>query len=249
MNFNENNPARTSTQFKNTEWEDPEKATEYLNQAVFIIQERPVLLSVLRTFYTQMFGMNQTRHVLDLGCGDGILGETLKRLDGRIQLSAWDGSRVMLKAAKARLHSWPDVKYRQIHFSELLECNLKPSFDFVVSSFAIHHASHDEKRALFAQIHQILKPGGFFVNLDTVRSDHALYDRFYDEIWRTWLRKQQEKWNLDPSILQLPEKAKAKPENKYEPLGVQLCFMEEVGFQDVECYYRQGLFAMYGGKK
>jgi tRNA (cmo5U34)-methyltransferase len=250
MSVDRNDPVRRITPFKESEWQDSEKAESYLNQADVLIQERPMLLSLLRIFYVQMIKPRATARVLDLGCGDGILGETLKELEPEIKLTAWDGSEVMLNAAKKRLSSWSNVEFRQIDFNELIKStDLKSTYDLVVSAFAIHHASHHEKRGLFAQIHQLLKSGGFFINIDTALANNASYDRFYDEIWRVWLRKQQEILNLDLSILELPEKAKVKPENKYEPISVQLCFLEEVGFQDVECFYKQGLFTMFGCRK
>jgi len=236
--------------FKHTEWADALLAKAYCDQADHLIQDRPRLLALLQLFYKIFLGQRTRIKVLDLGCGDGILGSTLKNFDPYIDLSAWDGSEDMLMAAKARLSAWPDVKYQQITFQEIIhKTDLESGYDFIVSSFAIHHLRHKEKRALFAQIQQLLNTGGFFLNLDTVQPDHPVYETFYNEVWRDWLHQRQEQFLLDEDILTTPERAKAKPENQYEPLSVQIRFLEEVGFNDVECFYRAGMFAMYGGRK
>ena len=47
----------------------------------------------------------------------------------------------------------------------------------------------------------------------------------------------------------LPQVAKAKPENKPSGLFEQLELLKKIGFRDVDCFYKYGVFAMFGGTK
>jgi tRNA (cmo5U34)-methyltransferase len=42
-------------------------------------------------------------------------------------------------------------------------------FDVVLSGFAIHHLPDGRKRSLFGEIHDLLRAGGVFVNLEVVQ--------------------------------------------------------------------------------
>ncbi len=238
------------TQFEQSEWHDAEKAGAYRERADILVQDRPKLFKLLRLFFNHYYHGKKSVRVLDLGCGDGVLGQHLKSCDPQICLSAWDASEDMLNAAIQRLRKWPDVTTRQITFQELIEVRESGSvFDLVVSSMAIHHLSHVEKRGLFAQIHHLLAEDGFFVNIDVAKADLPFYDSFYDEIWRSWCLAESARYQTDEDFSDVPDRVRQKPENRIEPLSVQLQMLESVGFRDVECFYKSGQFVIFGGRK
>ena len=41
-------------------------------------------------------------------------------------------------------------------------------YDAIVSALAIHHVGHPAKRELFVRMHELLRPGGAFVNAEHV---------------------------------------------------------------------------------
>jgi tRNA (cmo5U34)-methyltransferase len=183
-----------------------------------------------------------------LGCGDGVLTEELLGKDETINATLVDGSLTMLQKAKKRLTAYPNINFIQASFQELLTGNIPLGhFDFCFSSFAIHHLEMKEKKNLFRYIYEHLNTDGYFVNIDVVL---APSEKWYFSIWRGWMQLMQDQLNLkdehpediirrykDPSSM-----------NKPDTLEDQLEVLRESGFRDVDCYYKNGIFTVFGGR-
>ena len=89
--------------------------------------------------------------VLDLGCGEGMLA-LLKRKD--VYLAGVDFSPELVGLARRNGY---DVACTG-HVTELPFATA--SFDYVVSLDVLGHIPFDEKDALLAEVHRVLKPGG-----------------------------------------------------------------------------------------
>jgi putative AdoMet-dependent methyltransferase len=94
--------------------------------------------------------------VVDLGTGTGNLAG---RLPPRRRLVCVDISARMLELAGAKLG--PEPEYVQADLLELFERD--DAYDVVVSTYAIHHLTDDEKTALIAAVATRLNPAGRFV--------------------------------------------------------------------------------------
>jgi tRNA (cmo5U34)-methyltransferase len=157
------------------------------------------------------------RRILDLGTGDGRLLALLKIERPEAISVALDFSPTMLQAARARFAEDPTIK--------VVEHNLDQSlpelgrFDAIVSSFAIHHCTNERKRSLYAEILDVLEPGGVFCNLEHVASpDPAMHERFLAVIGYT------------------PESE--DPSNQLLDVETQLVWLRELGYQHVDCYWK-----------
>ena len=110
------------------------------------------------------------------------------------------------------------------------EAELPPMgrFDAVVSSFAIHHLVHEQKRALYRQIFEIFAPGGMFCNLEHVASaTPRVHTQFLEAIgWP----------DEDPS-------------NKLLEMETQMRWLREIGFNDVDCHWKWRELALFAGAK
>jgi tRNA (cmo5U34)-methyltransferase len=168
------------------------------------------------------------KRILDLGTGDGKLIKLLKTklltLDEAIAL---DISPTMLNLARDYFKNDHLVKIREHDLSDPLSKNLG-YFDVIVSGFAIHHLTNERKLALYTEVFNMLNPGGMFCNYDHVASSTTeLHKQF---LARTVYKKEDQS-------------------NKLLNVETQLGWLRQIGFIDVDCYWKWLEFALMIGVK
>jgi tRNA (cmo5U34)-methyltransferase len=157
------------------------------------------------------------QRILDLGTGNGRLLSLLKIDRPQAKSIALDFSDTMLEAAKNQFANDDTVQVIAHNLDETLP--LLGSFDAVVSSFAIHHLTHERKRSLYAEIFAVLEPGGIFCNLEHVASPNA---------------KVHEQFRVAIGISEHPD----DQSNILLDVETQLQWFREIGFNDVDCYWK-----------
>ncbi|WP_342561368.1 MerR family transcriptional regulator [Paenibacillus sp. FSL R7-0345] len=90
---------------------------------------------------------------LDIGTGTGNLAGRL--IDAGAEMTGVDQSNEMLKECQRK---FPSIETKLGNFLAL-PC-LDGKFDFVVSSFALHHLTDDQKRMAIQEMRRVLKPHG-----------------------------------------------------------------------------------------
>ncbi len=167
--------------------------------------------------------------VLDLGSGDGRLLALVRQAHPGAEAVALDFSDAMLERLRARFGGDNRVQVLSHNLDQPLPEALG-RFDAVVSSFAIHHLTHERKRAVYAEVFRLLLPGGIFCNLDHVASaTRPLHERFLACLD---VRPEDE----DPS-------------NKLLDLQTQLAWLRAIGFADVDCHWKWRELALMAGRK
>ena len=204
------------------EWSEPEHASWYLSIADRFPHREEGEAVVLEQI------PHGVRRVLDLGTGDGrLLALILSARPGASGV-ALDGSAPMLRAAAARFAGNDAVEIVAHDMSRPLP--KLGTFDAVVSSFAIHHLEHERKLQMYSEVFRLLEPGGVFCNLEHVSSPTPeLHDR-----WRRSLGIDGE--HEDPS-------------NRCLDVQTQLDWLREIGFADVDCYWKWMEMALLCGLK
>lgn len=238
------------TDFNNTNWVKEEFSRDYLDRADICIVERRKMFEILCSFVSH-FMQAGVKRTLDLGCGDGVLTEELLKLAPSVSATLIDGSEEMLTKAKARLQQYEGVEYIRSSFQELLSDNLlQTAFDIVFSSMAIHHLTMDEKSELFKAAYGWLNDGGAFINIDVVLAPTGALDEWYMELWEKWMDERTASLGIrDSKSKDIIRLYKDLEENKPDTLDDQLAALSSAGFREVDCFYKYGIFAVYGGMK
>jgi SAM-dependent methyltransferase len=201
-------------------WSSAEHALDYLRRADAIahrVEGESTLLEFLPV---------SAARILDLGSGGGRLLALAKAARPAAQFVALDFSQTMLDALSNLFAA--DLNVTIVPHNLDLPLPALGQFDGVISSFAVHHVSHERKRSLYAEIFQCLNLGGVFSNLEHVASPTPA---------------------LHANFLRAISCEEEDPANKLRDVETQLCWLREIGFTDVDCHWKWRELAFFAGSK
>jgi SAM-dependent methyltransferase len=204
------------------EWLTPDHALAYLRMADRIPHRTEGEAALLEEV------PQDAARVLDLGAGDGRLLGLLLLARPAASGVAVEFSPPMLERLRQRFHS--DKRVAVVAHD--LQQPLPPlgTFDVVASSFAIHHLPHPRKEALYREAWGLLGPGGVFANLEHVASRSArVHERFLAALGITPEQEDRSNQLLD--------------------VETQLRWLREIGFEDVDCYWKWRELALLVGRR
>ncbi len=183
---------------------------------------------------------NDSPHILDLGAGTGLFSAFLVNKYPKASFTLMDLSENMLEVAKQRFKNRPGMQYLAADYTTYA---FDQSFDIIVSSLSIHHLEDAEKKRLYQTVFSLLKENGVFVNADQVLGSTAFLDSLYKNDW---------KQKVESSGLSLQEIQAAYERTKLDrmaTLDIQLQWLNEIGFSDVDCIYKYHNFVVLFGRK
>jgi tRNA (cmo5U34)-methyltransferase len=208
-------------------------AQDYDSQREYIIPE-------MRQYYGAAVWAMETKAkkpaILDVGAGTGLLSAFLLGKFPDARLTLMDISENMLDEARKRFAMRPETKYVVCDYSQ---SELGGPYEIVCSALSIHHLSTGDKRQLFQRIFAALKPGGMFVNADQAEGETAYFSRRYLDYWNDFLRSGPMTQAQHAEILKRRDTL-----DRNEKLSVQLSWLRDAGFSDVDVVYKNRTFVV-----
>jgi tRNA (cmo5U34)-methyltransferase len=206
-----------------SEWQTVEHALAYLSRA----DKLPFRTIGEKILIDQI--PPETKRVLDLGTGNGRIMKLIRLQKPDVEGVALDFSEPMLQQARLAFEKDPKVTIVKHDLSYPLPKDLG-CFDAIVSSLVIHHLTHIRKKEVYTEIYNMLNPGGVFCNMEHVSSPTEHLHMKYFAAAGLSLKDD------DPS-------------NKLLDVETQLKWFREIGFIDVDCYWKWFEIALLVGFK
>jgi tRNA (cmo5U34)-methyltransferase len=197
-------------------------------------------------------------HIVEIGCGEGLLAAAVLEAHPNVTYSGLDGSTMMLDHAKRRLAPYGTrFEAREFQLAGRDWRQFRVPVHAFISSLVIHHLDGEQKRVLYGDLLSQLAPSGALLiadlTLPTTREGRLMAARAWDDAVRQ--RSLQLSGSLGPF-----EAFCAMGWNYYSnpaedpidrPSGIfhQLQWLEDVGFKDVDVFWMRAGHALFGGRK
>ncbi|WP_341300164.1 class I SAM-dependent methyltransferase [Lysinibacillus sp. FSL H8-0500] len=189
------------------------------------------------------------KKIMDLGCGNGFLAEILLKSYPEAIAILIDHSEPMIENARINMKDYSErCEIINGDFSEsLTKYADRATVDCIVSGYAIHHLPNEQKRLLYSEIFDLLAPGGIFINIEHVASATPKIEKLHDKFFIDHLAPHN---NKDRSTVSIEYYNRSdKMDNILERVDIQLKWLEEIGFNHVDCYFKWMELAVFGGVK
>jgi tRNA (cmo5U34)-methyltransferase len=178
--------------------------------------------------------------ILDLGAGTGLFSALVLQKYPDAKITLVDISEKMLEIAKKRF----DMNaYIQIFCQDFTKFETATKYDAIISSLAIHHLEDNSKIELYDKIYTMLKDKGLFIHAEQVEGETPYMAHLNNKRWKE---------HVEDSGLAPAEQEAAYERVKLDkrvPLSIQLEWLKNSGFKEVDCLYKYYDFTVIYCKK
>lgn len=167
-----------------------------------------------------------------------------------------DFSEDMIQAAQIKMADMEDrIELIQYDYSQKDWVNKVTHcapYDIVVSGLSIHHQPDQRKREIYREIYQLLSPAGLFLNVEHVASRSKWIESISEGNFIDALFAYEKGINTGRSREDIADEFHHRPEKEANILALvedQCDWLREIGFQDVDCYFKLFEISVFGGRK
>lgn len=234
-------------------WKQSAVVNRYLSSRAaipMVAEQIGVMMSILKS------SGQPVRNFIDLGCGDGILGATILNEYPSAHGVLADFSEPMIVQAREQLKSFSSqLVFENLDYGDpAWVSRMQPygPFDAIVSSYSIHHQPDARKREIYAEIYSLLEPDGWFINIEHIAAGAQLTtDLFNKHMIDHWHEQEKLKGGtktreeIAETFMNRPD----KDANILLSVHTQCSWLRELGYEQVDCYFRVYELAVFGGRK
>lgn len=246
-------------------WVDEKTSKEYLEGIRSAIPFAEEEIELMIRIIEKAKSKESVHKILDLGCGDGILGFSILRKYPNAEVTFLDLTDSMINATKQKAEQFLQAldSNKQINiFNFTVEDLANPNsiknitkfgpFDIIISGFAIHHLTDDRKRELYTQIFNILNEDGIFLNLERVQSRTEFGTKLNDDLYIDTFVNFHQKESSDVNRDEIAKKYYYKTMKDSNILALvedQCEMLRKIGYSDVDIFFKIFEIALFGGRK
>jgi ubiquinone/menaquinone biosynthesis C-methylase UbiE len=235
----------------NSTWQDADHVRQYVERQK---KSSPIEAELFAVMARLLRAIDPLTRVLDLGCGAGRFGRSIMDVCDGVELVFSDFSAEMLKAAREAVGERPLAHFVKADLTDAgwREAFSGKAFDAVVSGFSLHHLEEARRQAVFGEMQSLLRPGGMLLIAEWVASPSP------------WLEKIHNRWFIETSwhggVFEGEDATFEQTLDRFAnredirqglllPIGLQLDWLREAGYDDVSCYFKIFDMAIFGGRK
>ncbi len=227
-------------------WQRPELATSFVDRRGILVP----LLDVQEDLIRRLLCRHGRRvgRFLDLGAGAGAISELVLDAQPGSEAVLVDMSVAML--ARVGEHLAPYAGRWQTVHADLNEPAWRDAlpagrYEAIVSGLAIHHLPSERKRSLFAEMLELLEPGGIFVNMDYVAIDGPLQGLFDEQMLANAVRAERENGGTRTEQEVDCEDDDDRPDSAED----QVRWLRDAGFEQADLHFKWAEAAVFGATK
>jgi SAM-dependent methyltransferase len=239
---------------QDTVWQQPELVRTFIEEVRGgVPYAADQIVAMLRVIGS---GGGRVRRIADLGCGSGVTAAAILAQHPDAAAVLVDFSEPMMASARTALGARrPAPEFVVADLADAAwtaRVRVYAPFDVVASSYAIHHLTDARKRALYGEIHALLAPGGWFVNIEHVASHTPYVEALSDDLMIDSIHAFQRGKGAERSREQVARDFVHRPDkaaNILAPVEEQCEWLRAAGFSDVDCFFKVFELAVFGGRR